>query len=81
MHMMELQAGGGNNNIQVVFKNVAPFINCISEKNNTNIDTAKDIDVVMPLYDLLEYSDNYSKRSGSLWQFDIRNNGFKQEKK
>ena len=47
----------------VSFKNCAPFINCISEINNTQIDNAKDIDIVMPMYDLIEYSDNYAKTS------------------
>ena len=51
------------------FKNCAPFINCISEINNTQIDNAKDIDIVMPMYNLIEYSDNYAKTSGSLWQY------------
>ena len=45
----------------VIFKNCAPFTDCISEINNTQIDNAKDIDVVMPMYHLIEYSDNYSK--------------------
>ena len=53
----------------VSFKNCAPFINCINEVNNTQIDNAKDIDIVMPLYNLIEYSDNYAKTSGSLWQY------------
>ena len=53
----------------VVFKNCAPFINCISEINNTQIDNAKDIDTVMPMYNLIEYSDNYAKTTGSLWQY------------
>ena len=52
----------------VAFKNCAPFINCISEINNTQIDNAKDIDIVMPMYNLIENSDNYAKTSGSLWQ-------------
>ena len=51
----------------VAFKNCAPFINCISEINNTQVDNAKDIDIVMPMYNLIEYSDNYAKTSGSLW--------------
>ena len=55
----------------VIFKNCAPFINCKSEINNTEIDNAKDIDIVMPMYNLIEYSDNYSKTSGSLWQYYI----------
>ena len=48
------------------FKNCAPFTNCISEIN-TQIDNAKDIDIIMPMYNLIEYSDNYAKTSGSLW--------------
>ena len=53
----------------VTFKNCALFIKCISRINNTEIDNAKDIDIVMPMYNLTEYSDNYSKTSGSLWQY------------
>ena len=55
--------------IGVVFKNCAPFTNCISEINNTQVDNAKDIDIVMLMYNLIEYSDNYAKTSGSLWQY------------
>ena len=51
----------------MIFKNCAPFTNCISEINNTQVDIAKDIDIVMPVYNLIEYSDNYAKTSGSLW--------------
>ena len=53
----------------VAFKNCVPFTNCISEINNTQIDNAKDIDIVMPMYNLIEYSNNYTKTSGSLWQY------------
>ena len=53
----------------VIFKNCAPFTNCISETNNTQVDNAKDIDIVMPMYNLIEYRDNYAKTSGSLWQY------------
>ena len=52
----------------VAFKNCAPFTNCISEINNTQVDNAKDIDIVMPMYNLIEYSDN-AKITGSLWQY------------
>ena len=48
----------------VTFKNCAPFTKCLSRINNTDIDTARDIDIVMPIYSLIEYSDNYSKTSG-----------------
>ena len=57
------------NNRKVIFKNCAPFTNCISEINNTQIDNAKDIDIVIPMYNLIEYSDNYAKTTGSLWQY------------
>ena len=50
-------------------KNCALSINCKSEINNTEIDNAKDIDIVMPMYNLIECSDNYLKISGSLWQY------------
>ena len=47
----------------------APFINCISEINNTQVDNAKDIGIVMPMYNLIQYSDNYARTSGTLWQY------------
>ena len=53
----------------VAFKNCAPFTNCISEINNTQIDNAKGIDIVTPMYNLIEYSGNYAKTSPSLWQY------------
>ena len=54
---------------EVIFWNFAPFTDSISEINNTQIDNAKDIDVVMPIYNLIEYSDNYWKTSETLWQY------------
>ena len=77
-------AGAGavanNANKKVIFKNCAPFTNCISKINNTQIENAENIDIVMPMYNLTEYSDNYSKTSGSLWQYSkdvpaVNNNG------
>ena len=53
----------------VAFKNCAAFTNCISEIHNTQIDNAKDIYIVMPMYNLIKYSDNYAETSGSLWQY------------
>ena len=41
----------------------------LSQINNTDLDNAKYFDIVMPMYNLIEYSDNYSKRCGSLWQY------------
>ena len=54
---------------KLVFKNNAPFINCISKINGVKIDNAEDLDVVMPMYNLLEYSKNYRKTTGSLWNY------------
>ena len=58
-----------NTGKKVIFKNCAPFTDCISKINNTQVGNAKDIDIVMSMYNLIEYSDNYSKISGSLWQY------------
>ena len=51
----------------VIFKNCAPFTKCISKINGTDVDNAQDIDIVMPMYNLIKYSYNYAKTSGSLW--------------
>ena len=53
----------------LVFKNNAPFINCISKINNVLIDNAEDLGVVMPIYNLLEYSKKYEKTTRSLWNY------------
>ena len=53
----------------VILKNCATFTDFISEINNTQINNAKYLDVVMPMYNLIKYSDNYSKISGGLWQY------------
>ena len=66
-------AGAGaaeiNTNKKVIFKNHASFTNCISKIDNTQIDNAENIDIVIPMYNVIEYSDNYSKTSGSLCQY------------
>ena len=66
-------AGAGavanNTNKKVIFKNCAPFTNCISKINNTQRDNTEYVDIVMSIYNLIEYSDNYSKTSGSFWQY------------
>ena len=56
-------------NKNLAFKNNAPFINCISKINGVKIDNAEDLDVVIPMYDLLEYSKNCRKTTGSLWNY------------
>ena len=60
---------GAKRNKSVAFKNNAPFINCISKVNGVQIDNAEDLDVVMSMYNLLEYSKNYKKTTGSLWNY------------
>ena len=59
-------------------KNNAPFISCISNINRILVDNAEDLDVIMSLYNLLEYSKNYKKTTGSLWNYykDELNSGF-----
>ena len=64
-----VDADANNTDKKLIFNNCAPFTNCISEISNTQVDNVKDIDIVMPMYNLIEYSDNYSKTSGSLWQY------------
>ena len=62
---------------QVTFKNCAPFEKCRTEINETFVDEADFINITMPMYNLIEYSDNYSDTSGSLWDFkrdEIDNN-------
>ena len=65
----EVAAGRGNNGIPVVFKSSAPLTNCIREINSTQIDKAKYMNVVMPMYNFIEYNGNYSKTSGILEQY------------
>ena len=60
---------GGDANTKVAFKNCAPFRACRTEINETFIDEAEHINTAMPMYNLIEYNDNYSDTSGSLWQF------------
>ena len=76
-------AQGQANNViikRVILKNCVRFTNWINRINNTQVDDAHDIDVVMPMYKLIEYSDNYSKTSRILWhyckdQLAVDNNG------
>ena len=64
-----IAATSNNAATQVVFKNCAPFKNCRTEINDTFVDYADFINITMPMYNLIEYSDNYSDTSGSLWNF------------
>ena len=60
---------GSDANTKVAFKNCAPFRKCRTKINETFVDDARHINIAMPMYDLIEYSDNYSDTFGSLWQF------------
>ena len=69
-------------NRPLILKNNAPFVSCITKINNELIEDAEDLDVVMPMYNLLEYSKNYRKTIGSLYKYyrdelsDDNNNNF-----
>ena len=64
-----LGADGNDSNNVVIFTNDAPFTDCMSEINITQVDNAKDISAVMSMYNLIEYNNSYSKKLGSLWQY------------
>ena len=54
---------------KVAFKNCAPFTRCVTHINDEHVETADNLDIIMPMYNLIEYSDNYADSSGSLYQF------------
>ena len=56
----DITTAGGNADTKVEFKNCAPFTRSITHINNDHIDTAKNFDIIMPMYNLIEYCDNYS---------------------
>ena len=58
-----------NNDADVAFKNCAPFSTCVTKINNIFVDEANHFYIATPMYNLIEYSNNYSDTSGSLWQF------------
>ena len=60
----------GGNDTKATFKNCAPFRKYRAEINETFIDEAEHVNIVIPMYNLIEYSDNYSDTSGSLWHFN-----------
>ena len=62
-------AAVNNNNKKVIFKNFTSFTDCKTEINNTQVDNAQKIDIVMPMYNLIEYRNAYLTTSGSLWQY------------
>ena len=56
-------------NTNVAFKNCVPFTRCVTHINDEHTETAANLDIIMPMYNLIEYSDNYADSSGSLYQF------------
>ena len=73
--LFQKQIIGIKKNRPFAFKNNAPFVSCISKTHNTFIDNAEDLDVVIPMYNLIEYSRNYRTATGSLWnyyRYDLR---------
>ena len=76
-----IRAGGANANTRLALKNCVPFTKCNLEINDEHVDTAENLDVVMAMYNLIEYSDNYQDSSATLYQYkrdeppaDIANN-------
>ena len=63
-----MQKSRRQNNKKAIFKNCAPFKYCITDCI-TEINNSKDLHVVMPMYNLIEYSDNYSETFGNLYLF------------
>ena len=66
---VDIAAVGGNSNNDVAFKNCASFTRCVTHINDEHVETAENLDIIIPMYNLLEYSDNYAGSSRSLWQF------------
>ena len=64
-----IRGTGGDNNTRLALKNCAPFTKCNLEINDEHIDTADNLDIVMPIYNLIEYSDNYQDSSATLYQY------------
>ena len=70
MHIFWLRAANAvNNNTRLALKICAPFTKCNLEINDEHVDTAENLDIVMPMYNLIEYSDNYQDSSAMLYQY------------
>ena len=65
----DITATGGDADTKFEFKNCAPFTKCVTHINDEHVDNADNLDIVMSMYNLIEYSDNYSDTSRSLWHF------------
>ena len=56
-----------NQNTSIAFKNCTPFTRCATHLNDEHVETAENLDIIMNMYNLLEYSDNFAESSWSLW--------------
>ena len=65
----DMKVAGVAADTNVAFKNCTPFTRCVTHINDEHVETAENLDIVMPMYNLIEYSDNYADSSGSLYQF------------
>ena len=65
----DIKVTGIAEDTNVAFKNCAPFTRRVTHKNDEHVETAKNLDIIMPMYNLIEYSDNYADSSRSLYQF------------
>ena len=65
----DIKVTGINADTNVVFKNCAPFTRCVTHINDEHFETPENLDIVMPMYNSIEYSDNYADSSRSLYQF------------
>ena len=64
-----IRAAAANANTKLALKNCAPFTKCNLEINNEHVDTAENLDITMPMYNLIEYSDDYQDSSATLYQY------------
>ena len=64
-----IRVTGGDTNTRAALKNCAPFTKCVTHINDEHVDNADNLDIAMPMYNLIEYSDICSDTWGSLWQF------------
>ena len=64
-----IRAAAADANTMLALKNCAPFTKCNLEINDEHVDTAENLDITMPMYNLIEYSDNYQDSSATLYQY------------
>ena len=65
----DIKVAGIAADANVAFKNCSSFTRCVTHINDEHVETSENLDIIMPMYNLIEYSDNYPDSSGSLYQF------------